>query len=295
VTGTTVPVSVVVPTIGRVERLRACLASLAECRPRAAEVLVVDQSRTATVKDMVASLDRPEFQAVACEPRGVAHGTNLGLELARHDIVLVTHDDCTVEPTWVGTAWSFMQENRRRIVTGRVLPGGDPDHVPSTIDVPVPRDYAHGVDFSVLFPNNMALDRTLALELGGFDERIPFAEDNDFCYRWLRAGHPMRYEPSLVVTHHDWRSNSDLETPYVNYAIGQGMFYAKHLRQGDLAIARHLVRDLYGGGRGILAHTARRRPRWSDWRQGVPRGLPVGLVRGWWAFRPGRSRKVGAG
>lgn len=288
-TGTTAPVSVVVPTIGRVERLRACLASLAECRPRAAEVLVVDQSRTATVKDMVASLDRPEFRAVGCEPRGVAHGTNLGLELARHDIVLVTHDDCTVESTWVGTAWSFMQENRRRIVTGRVLPGGDPDHVPSTIDVPVPRDYAHGVDFSVLFPNNMALDRTLALELGGFDERIPFAEDNDFCYRWLRAGHPMRYEPSLVVTHHDWRSNSDLETLYVNYAIGQGMFYAKHLRQGDLAIARHLLRDLYGGGRGILAHIARRRPRWSDWRQGVPRGLPVGLVRGWWAFRSGRS------
>jgi len=295
VTGTTVPVSVVVPTIGRAELLRACLASLADCHPRAAEVLVVDQSRDATVKDMVASLDRPEFRAVGCEPRGVAHGMNLGLELARHDVVLATHDDCTVDPAWVGTAWSLMQENGRRIVTGRVLPGGDADHVPSTIDVSVPHDYAHGVDFCVLFPNNMALDRTLALELGGFDERIPFAEDNDFCYRWLQAGHPMRYEPSLVVEHHDWRSNRDLETLYVNYAIGQGIFYAKHLRQGDLAICRHLLRDLYAGGRGILANIVHGRPRWSDWRQGVPRGLPVGLVRGWRAFGPRRLRKVRAG
>jgi GT2 family glycosyltransferase len=144
----------------------------------------------------------------------------------------------------------------------------------------------HGRDFSVLWPNNMVISRSLALALGGFDERFPFAaEDNDFCYRWLRAGHAMRYEPSLVVWHHEWRSERELERLYVDYAIGQGYFYAKHLRQRDFAIVRHLVRDMSQGLRGVAAHYVRGRARSSDWRQGVPRGLPLGLVRGWRVFR----------
>ena len=113
----TVPVSVVVPTIGRVERLRACLWSLDRCRPGAAEVLVVDQSWTAAVSDIVDSLGRDEFHVIPCEARGVAHGTNLGLRRAHHDIVLVTHDDCTVDASWIGKAWSLMDEKPHRIVT----------------------------------------------------------------------------------------------------------------------------------------------------------------------------------
>lgn len=288
-----VPVSVVVPTIGRVELLQACLGSVRRCEPGAAEVLLVDQSEDTTVAGLVDSLAWPELHLIPCERRGVAHGTNTGLRLAAHEIVLVTHDDCTVEPDWVGTAWRLMADDPHRIVTGRVLPGGDdPDHVPSTIVTTAARDYAFETDFAVLFPSNMAIDRTMALDLGGFDERIPFAEDNDFCYRWLRARLPMRYEPALVVSHHDWRTDRQLERLYVDYAVGQGFFYAKHLRQGDLGISRYLALDLYQGARGLAAHLVRRRPRWSDWRQGLPRGLPVGLVRGWRAFKPAATTRA---
>jgi GT2 family glycosyltransferase len=282
---THVPVTVVVPTIGRMPLLRTCLESIAGCDPGAEEVLVVDQSGSSDVAAAVASLERPEFTVVACERRGVAYGTNIGLQRATHDVVLVTHDDCTADGSWIGVAWSLMAKDPHRIVTGRVLPGGgDPDHVPSTITVPTARDYSPDTDFSVLYPSNMAIDRAMALRLGGFDERIPFAEDNDFCYRWLRAGHRMRYEPSLVVHHHDWRTDGDLERLYVDYAIGQGYFYAKHLRRGDLGISRHLALDLYTGARGLAAGVLHRRPRWSDSRQGLLRGLPIGLARGWRVF-----------
>jgi GT2 family glycosyltransferase len=289
-TGEPAPVTVVVPTIGRPE-LAACLGSLAACSPRAEEVLVVDQSEGEDVRELVESLHRPDFRVVACERRGVAHGTNVGLSLASRSIVLVTHDDCTVDGAWIGTAARLMADDPQGILTGRVVPAGDPAHVPSTIDLAEARDYAHGRDFSVLFPNNMALPRDGALEFGGFDERIPFAEDNDFCYRWLRAGRRMRYSPLPVVWHHDWRSRPELERLYVQYAIGQGVFYAKHLRQGDLRIARHVLIDVRAGARGVLARAVRGRERSSDWRQGVLRGLPIGLVRGWRIFSPRRLRE----
>jgi len=260
-TGEPAPVTVVVPTIGRPE-LAACLGSLAACSPRAEEVLVVDQSEGEDVRELVESLHRPDFRVVACERRGVAHGTNVGLSLASRSIVLVTHDDCTVDGAWIGTAARLMADDPQGILTGRVVPAGDPAHVPSTIDLAEARDYAHGRDFSVLFPNNMALPRDGALEFGGFDERIPFAEDNDFCYRWLRDGRPLRYEPELRVWHHDWRSPDELRTLYIGYGEGQGAFYAKHLRRGDLRMLRFIAMDFLRAGRSVAARTGRRKYRW---------------------------------
>jgi glycosyltransferase involved in cell wall biosynthesis len=48
--GASVPLSVVLPTIGRAELLVACLASIAACEPGAAEIIVVDQSGDQAVR-----------------------------------------------------------------------------------------------------------------------------------------------------------------------------------------------------------------------------------------------------
>jgi GT2 family glycosyltransferase len=140
----------------------------------------------------------------------------------------------------------------------------------------------------VLFPNNMLLPRAHVLELGGFDERFgpeEAAEDNEFCYRWLKAGNELRYEPSLMVNHHDWRSPEELERLYVRYARGEGFFYAKHLRRGDLRMLTFVVRDLYRALRGLASAVVKRREAWTDPRRGILRGLPGGLVAGWRTYR----------
>lgn len=284
-------VSVVVPTVGRVDLLRACLESLVACRPRAGEILVVDQSQVPATAELVRDFAAVGARVVPSAGRGVARSRNDGLAVARHDVVLVTDDDCTVDTTWVGVAFRLAAGDPECLFTGRVLPVGDPDAVPSTIDSLEPRSYRFGVDFSVLFGNNMVLPRRRVLALGGFDERIvPAGEDNDFCYRWLKAGLAMRYEPDLVVWHHDWRTREELERLYVDYAIGDGVFFAKHLRQGDWGMLRIVGMVVRLGLRGLAARVVRGRPRWSDWRQGVLRGLPVGLVRGWRTFGAKASR-----
>ena len=284
------PVSIVVPTIGRAEPLRACLASLAACAPRAEEIVVVDQSGDAAIQRLVDSWAAIGARCVRCPGRGVSKGRNVGIREAAHEIVLVTDDDCTVAEDWVATAWALMGGDVTGIVTGCVLPVGDPQAVPSAKEDEEPRDYTGEIHAGALFPNNMALSRSSVLELGGFDELFgpsEAAEDNEFCYRWLRAGRSLRYEPSLVVWHHDWRSPSELERLYVAYARGQGFFYAKHLRRGDLTMARWLARDLYWGARSLASAAVKRRARWTDPRRGILRGLPSGLWRGWRAYGRG--------
>jgi len=288
-----VPVSVVIPTIGRPELLTRCLGSVTACRPRAAEVLVVDQSHDPQVAQLVAGFAALGARLVPCAGFGVSRGRNVGLREAAHEVVLITDDDCTVEPHWVGTAWDAMGSDPEKIVTGPVFPVGDPMTVPSTRDETPERDFTGRLRVDLLSPNNMALNRSLALAEGGFDERFgprEKAEDGDFCYRWLKAGHRMHFEPTLVVRHHGWRTPEQLERLYVEYARGVGFLYAKHLRNGDLRVLRYLVHSALMVLRALAAAVVKGRPRWADPRRGIARGLPVGLWLGWRVFWLGADR-----
>jgi GT2 family glycosyltransferase len=283
------PATVVLPTIGRPELIRTCLESLARCRPRAAEILVVDSSEDHAVSEVVARFVDSGARTIPCTTRGLGNAFNLGVREAAHELVLLTNDDCTVEQSWVERGVHHVMLQSDAIVTGRVRPDGDPEVVPSTIDDPASREYVGKPEF-VLFTQCAALRASELIDFGGFDGRIrPSAEDNDLAYRWLRAGRRICYRPDFVVWHHDWRTRQQLERLYVNYGIGQGMVYGKHLRAGDVRIARHLLRDLRAIGRGLAARVTRGRGDFADPRLGLLRGLPIGLARGWRAA----GRRVG--
>ena len=277
-------ITVVVPTIGRAEPLQRLLESLAACDPRADEILVVDQSGDPAVADVVEAHADVGARLVTCDGRGVAVGRNVGLREARNALVCITDDDCTVEPNWVGVADRFGLLRPGEIVTGRVLPAGDPRGIPSTKVDPLPRDLSAERRGGFLFGNNVVLPRDAVLEAGGFDERFgpeEAAEDNEFCYRWLKGGGRLSYEPSLVVHHHDWRTPGELEALYVRYARGEGFFYAKHLRQGDVRMLRFLARDVAWALRGLASRVLKGREAWTDSRRGIFRGLPGGFLHGW--------------
>ncbi len=278
------PTSVLIPTIGRLDLLEPCLRSVLACDPGPDEVLVVDQSGGPGVAAIVDRLGDPRLRHVPCEGRGIGRAMNVGLAAARHDTVHVTHDDCTVEPDWVGRAASLAAEHPGAILTGRVLPPGGSAYVPSTKSDPRPKDYTGTVTSGVLFPANMVAPRDGIQTIGGFDERPSLrvaAEDNDLCYRWLAAGRPLRYEPALVVWHHDWRSPEQLVRTHIGYARAQGAFYAKHLHAGDRRVLPLLRWDLRHGLRSVARGLVRRTPRWQDPYREMVVSLLRGLVTGW--------------
>jgi GT2 family glycosyltransferase len=273
------PVSVVVPTIGRGPLLDRCVGSIMACEPPPREVILVDQSAGGEVA-RIAALHGA--QALPCTARGIAIGTNLGLVHATYRQVMVTHDDCVVAPDWVKIGNALLRDHPGAILTGRVLPPAGSGYVPSTISATVPRDYTGQVTSGLLYPANMVLDRDAVLAVGGFDERPGLrlaAEDNDLCYRWLRSGRSLRYEPSLTVWHHDWRSPDQLRRTHIEYARGQGAFYAKHLRAGDRQILPLLWWDVRHGVAAVASGLAHRTPRWTDPYREMVGSLLLGILR----------------
>jgi GT2 family glycosyltransferase len=281
-----VPASVVIATVGPANRVEACLRSIAQCNPRPAEIIVVDQSDNEAVHAVVTGFASAGARLLTSSERGKSLAVNLGMREAAHEIVLLTDDDCTVDPSWAQASWAHVSEDPDTIVTGRVLPVGDAAGVASLVGLEEARDYTGEIQDDVLFGCNMACRRSHVLALGGFDERVKLVEDNDLCYRWLRAGKHLHYDPSLLVWHHAWRTPKELERQFRGYARSQGIFYAKHLRRGDLGVLRFIVRDARHAARAIAARLVRGRGEWPDARRALPRGIIVGLIEGWRTFSP---------
>lgn len=279
----TAEVSVLIPTVGRRDLLEQCIRSVLDCDPAPDEVLVVDQSGGDAVAAVTGAIGSPLVRRTACDGTGTARAMNVGLAAIRNETVLVTHDDCTVAPEWVGCGTRLASLHPDAIVTGRVLPPDGSPYVPSTKIDEEPHDYTGQVMTGVLYPANMVVRRSLIVAIGGFDERrsLLVAEDNDLCYRWLVDGRPFHYEPELVVWHHDWRTPEELVRTHIAYARAQGGFYAKHLHAGDRRVLPMLRWDLRRGVRTTVRGLLRREPRWQDAYREMTGSLLLGLAKGW--------------
>jgi GT2 family glycosyltransferase len=246
---------VIIPTIGRPEQLADTLAAVDALDPAPTEVIVVDQSQRQVARTAVMSRSGRSVTVLDDDGIGAARARNRGAAAATCDLLLFTDDDCHPRSDWVDVACRLHTKHLSAVLTGAVRPGSEDEHgVPSVRVDPAPHDYTGSVTCSVLYSGNMVVTRLGLLAFGGFDERFPGAggEDNDLCYRWLRAGLELRYEPELVVTHDDWRTPAGLEEVRHAYAVTQGMFYAKHLRARDLRVLRFLANDFRAAVRNRL-------------------------------------------
>jgi GT2 family glycosyltransferase len=177
-------VSVVVPTRGRPELLRRCVAAL-EAQTVAVEVVAVEDA----------------------EGRGPAWARNQGVRRARGEVVCFTDDDCGPAAGWAEALTAPLLGGEGEVSTGPVLMGRGAtaaDRAWETIvsylqqQATAPGTASPG--FAVTA--NLAARREL-LERLSFDESFPAAagEDRDWGERAARAGATVVFVPSAIVLH----------------------------------------------------------------------------------------------
>jgi GT2 family glycosyltransferase len=284
---TTPRISVLIATADRPALLAGCLESLSLSRFSGAEVLVLDQSRI----DQTLPPERNGgllIRHLRCPRRGKSAALNLGVREARAPWLAFTDDDCRVAADWLEVIDRAAAEaGSACALTGRVV-GGMPEG--EAVIAPSLREKDREITFrtrsfrDVLFGNNMAIPAGLLRSAGCFDEGLgpgttaPAAEDNDLGYRLLRAGVPIRYLPSMTVTHRSWRSGPEQVRLYRGYGVGQGTFYAKHLRRGDLHMAARMARNIWDAARDLSGAILLGRLQDVRATQAFARGLVRGFV-----------------
>jgi GT2 family glycosyltransferase len=296
------PCSVVICSRNRPALLGDLVASILAGEELPAEIVVVDQSDQP--HPALETPHSPGHERVRYEwsrTVGASRARNLGIRLARHEVLAFSDDDMLATPDWLGTlVRALVSGGSRCVVTGRVLASGENPEgfAPSTKDEPHPEVFEGRVGHDVLYTGNMAMHRDATRAVGLFDERLgpgtrfPAAEDNDFGFRLLEAGYRIIHVPASVLYHRDWRSGqADLLPLRWRYGVGQGAFLAKHLRWKDRYMARRLVRTARQGAGRMARHLGRNRARALAEGFYVA-GLVVGATR--WLLAFGRTGDPGS-
>ncbi len=201
-------VSVVVPTVGRADALRRCLAALA---PQAAdvplEVIVVDDSRDGALPD-------PAPDGIARIVRsgggGAAAARNAGAAAARGSLLLFLDDDLVPAP-------GLVERHRTRHAAegdGTIVIGYSPPapREPGLCELAAALWWHEHFDllgdtaeltFADMLSGNMSISRDAFAALGGFDEAVGRMRREDwlFGYRALRGGARLVYEREAVASH----------------------------------------------------------------------------------------------
>jgi glycosyltransferase involved in cell wall biosynthesis len=280
-------VSVVICSRGRPGLLLDAVRSVLSMDRLPSELVVVDQSDEHQPELAAGLPDTPvDVRYLWAPDRGLSRARNVGVDAARGDVIAFLDDDMLVDPRWLGRLVDRLADRGDRyVLSGKVTPGV-PEvpgaWAPSTIVDDQARSYAGRLDADVLYAGNMALYRSVFDEIGRFDERLgagttlPSAEDNDFCYRLLRAGFVIEYRPEMEAVHRAWRRENALVLLKHDYGRGQGGFYAKYAARGDRYMVRRFALDVTRHLRRAVRRLLRARLNEARSDIAYTRGLFVG-------------------
>jgi GT2 family glycosyltransferase len=263
-------VAVIVPTAGRPDDVRRCLARLVAVDYPRLEIVVVDnrpdEDATRLVVEQAAN-DNPRIRYVGERLPGSSVARNRGLAETQAGIVVFTDDDVEVDPLWV--RWMvepLVQDEQVQVVTGLVLP--------ACYDTPQQQQFEETAGFGkgfcrrvydmgpnrprkqMLYPywgapfgsgNSMAFRRHALLAIGGFDPALGAGSlalagaDIESFTHIVRQGGRLVYEPRAIVWHDHRRDEASLGRQLFNYGVGSTAIMTKWLLRDPrviVAVAR---------------------------------------------------------
>lgn len=250
----TVPVSVVIPTLGRRESLLRCVRAVGNGTTHPAEIVIVDQSGDDDLVAACTEAAAPVPLVAVRKPAGsLSAARNAALAVVGQPLVAVTDDDCEPDPSWLAAAAAAFDADPSLVaVCGPVLPLPDPT---GTL-VPVSsRTSGTTVTFRrtrepwrVGSGGNLVARTASLRSAGGYDERLGAGsaggagEDVDVLHRLLRQG-PIRYDAEAAVRHEQKTPDARRATRG-RYGRGVGAAVGIWLRRGELSAALVLLRWL---------------------------------------------------
>jgi GT2 family glycosyltransferase len=276
------PVSIVINTLDRAESLDRTLISLRQLRYPNFEVVVVQGPCSDATGDVLAR-HADTIRIGHCAEANLSMSRNIGIAMAKGEIVAFIDDDAVPEPDWLGHLVAAFEDPAVGAVGGFIRnPGGirfqyqvviadrfgaatlrRPGALPDR-----PGRYVSPTGTSV------AVRRAALLAIGGFDQEYAyFLDETDVNLRLLDAGWRLALIPDAEV-HHKFAQNQVRgadRVPQSMYLIARSKSYFCWMNAGTFhsaaEIERHLlafsrmrtsrIRSLHGKGR-IDAQTCER-------------------------------------
>jgi glycosyltransferase involved in cell wall biosynthesis len=266
------------------------------------DLLVVDQSTDDRTGDVVRALaaNHPNLRYLHTDKAGLSRAYNIGIRETSGDVLAFTDDDCIAPPGWISSIVdAFAAEPDAEMLYGQVLLptalADKADDVP-TLAIGAPWRVNRRGPFQIYgMGANFGARRSLFTRIGLFDEvlggggPLKSSQDFDLQYRAYVGGATVTYRPEVVIDHYGLRTPEQWPTTDRAYGTGDGAFWLKHVRCGDLYALRLLVSHLAVVALREALHTIGVRRRYS--RARYLKGCLDGIV-GSFRFAVDRQRRM---
>jgi GT2 family glycosyltransferase len=203
-------ITVIIPTKNRPKACRDTVTALFHQTLASSEyeIVVVDDGSNPPVR-MSWPQDEPACKIVRLDGRERSAARNVGAEAATADVILFLDDDISVGSSFLETHVMAHREWERALIVGAV------DLPSRTLERPfarfrqalekqgVPRQRGITLVKNFCTAGNMSIARRQFFQLGGFDEALVSAEDQDLGLRHSEAGGAIVFLPEAVAIHRD--------------------------------------------------------------------------------------------
>jgi len=210
-------VSLILPVHSQPELTAACVRAIVTTATVPYELIIVDDTATASTKDVVARIAGATV-LVNDQNAGYTRSLNRGAEQARGEFVVLLNDDTVPQPGWLEAmvARARSSEDIGVVVPMYLAVEGDLKEAGSIIwrdgsagnfgrgDPDVDRSrYAYARDVDYGSGACLLIRAKLLRRVGGLDERFSpaYYEDVDICFAAREAGSRVVYEPRARVVH----------------------------------------------------------------------------------------------
>jgi len=199
-------VSVVIPARDAEQTLADCLDSvLAQTYPNFEVVVVnnVSSDATSEILELYAQkCSRVKVMQEAILGRGRAR--NIGIGIAKGSIILMTDADCTIPPNWLEIMTQPILEGREVVVQGKTARRGNSFWV--SMQNNFNREfYQYSLSqrryLNQINTKNLALKKSVLLEVGVFDSEFHNMEDFELKIRLQQSGHRIYFGKQSEVIH----------------------------------------------------------------------------------------------
>ena len=203
------PVSVIIPTYNRAEKLTASVDSVLRQTHSALEVIVVDDGSTDHTEEAVAAIterdNRVRYYRMP-ENGGVSRARNAGVAEAGYDLIAFNDSDDLWHPEKLEKQLAYLDAHPEDVLVYCAykvdIPGGGIIRIPTAEEE---RDTLEGEIFYYLLLRpaigtpTILMRRDLFLQSGGFDPSYPVMEDWEFTIRISRTG-PVGFVDEILLT-----------------------------------------------------------------------------------------------
>ncbi|WP_339698736.1 glycosyltransferase [Algoriphagus aquimarinus] len=166
-------ISIVIPTLNRPDKLKNLLGRLALVIDQE-ELIIVDDSKVAMSKEAIANYSFPINYIHRGEKLGVSSARNLGAAKATGDYLLFFDDDDDFTAEWLSDFRSRFDGNSDLITCDMKIihENGKEQNVS-----------AKERNYSIVIPGAWVIKKNIFDKVGGFDERLKFAENTELFFR----------------------------------------------------------------------------------------------------------------